>query len=744
VAIHRIEVADPVDGDAIRAALRERGLVVVKRNVTDVTGASDAALIILAADAPGGLATLAGLRAVAGTATVPVILLGSPEGTVLDAARASLRGADGWYARPVPLERLARKVETFLAPAESRLRAVSEPVLTPPPLVLRAGAVVPEAAPLLAPPERTLRLDADGQPIMASAILPPPARLSSAALVTPVAPEASAIELGEYDSAPRDAQPPPPLASDISPLLAAVLIAADARVFPGAAPLDLSFAAGDGSPEKLVPDELLEDLGASFEMPDEDPLESFTHIGPVVPQTGTPAPLRTPGSAVSASRTPGPFTPRSSRFERTPPVGPESSDPLAHGGGTGLSTAGSAPPPASRDADHDEHDAPVITTTSARVARGGSQVHRRSTVPPPVRGRGSVMPVPPEPSFGELGSDGQSRVGTVGDAGLVAVFASIGIRRLDGLLSVSLLGSRALEARLSLRDGEVRVLAGDVARRVVAQLRRERRASEELTDEADAEALLARRVESGALAPFDLARRLGRAREELLFDLLAAASARFTLTPLQPEQLALLDDQPRPFARPLLALVVEGARRRLDAARVARLLGPGSVRVSRTPELAALSIAAGVPPELTALLTPAAGATLEALAAAAPPEEGVSGAVYALVCAGGLRVEAAPVASDASGAAAERARRELAALASIAEDADYFVVLGLGRDAQPRELHAAHEARARVVRGLPLADLGLEALEPVRDAVLAALDDALDVLGDDRLRARYASALGAP
>jgi hypothetical protein len=84
-----------------------------------------------------------------------------------------------------------------------------------------------------------------------------------------------------------------------------------------------------------------------------------------------------------------------------------------------------------------------------------------------------------------------------------------------------------------------------------------------------------------------------------------------------------------------------------------------------------------------------------------------------------------------------------AVLALLAEDADYFAVRGVARDARERELHAAHEERVRAVRGLPLEALGLASLEPAREAVLAVLDDALDVLADARLRARYARALEA-
>jgi len=771
VAIHRIEVADPIEGDAIRAALRERGLVVVKRSVDDVTRATEAALVILAADAPGGLDALASLRATASTAVVPVILIGSPEGSGLDAARASLRGADAWYARPVALERLARKVETFLAPAESRLRARTDPGLTPPPLSPRSSPPIlgpitgppapttqrlaeearaaaqaapqsrPEPSlPLSSGPERTLRLDADGEPIMMSAIVAP----RPPSFYPPTS--ANALEPAD-DDAPeasvRAAQPPPPPISDISPLLHGVLIAADHRVFPRASPLDLSFAADDEPPEKLVPDELLEDVGAPFEMPDEDPLESFTHIGPIVPQSGTPMPIRTPSVSVSGSRTPGPFTPRSSRFERpsSPPLS-ESGDLLAPGSGAGVSSVGSSPGSFGGELEQDDRDAPAVTTTSTRPSRSASQVHRRSTIPP-ARARGSVFPVAAESSLGEPSADGQSRSGSVGDAGLVAVFAALALRRIDALLTVTPGASLADETRLVVVDGEVRSLAGDIARRTVAQLRRERRAADEPQSEHDAELLLTRRVETGALAPFELDRRLGRAREELLFDLLAAPSARFALAPLQSEQLAELDAIPRPFARPLLALVVEGARRRLDAVRVARLLGPASVRVVRTADLAPLLAATGIAPELAALLTPAGGATFDALCAAAPAEEGVPGAVYAFVCAGALRVEAAPVARDVSGAALERAKRELAALAAIAEDGDYFAVLGLARDAHPRELRDAHDALSRAVRALPLDALGLAPLEPTRTAILAALDDALDVLADDRLRARYAAALDA-
>ncbi len=323
------------------------------------------------------------------------------------------------------------------------------------------------------------------------------------------------------------------------------------------------------------------------------------------------------------------------------------------------------------------------------------------------------------------------------------LFARLALSGAEGELRLRDLEPAVGEVCVTLLDGEARVFAADAATRVVAQLRRERRIVDEPADEPAAQQLLERRVAAGLLSRFELERRLARAREEALYAVLASRRAHYELAPLEPTRRDALPHVPRPFSRSLLALVVEGARRRLEPARVASLLGPGPVRLLPTADCAARVAEAGLAPELAALVCDAAGATLDALTAAAPPEEGVAGAVFALVRAGALRVEAAPAAPPVSHEAAAVARAELAALALLAEDADYFAVLGVARDARERELHAAHEERVRAVRGLPLEALGLASLEPAREAVLAALDDALDVLADARLRVRYARALEA-
>ncbi len=751
MAIFRIEVADPYEGDTLRAALRARGFVVVKRHAEELAQGSDAALVVLALDAANAASALAAMRARGGP---PCVLVGCAPGE--DASREASAGTR--FLRPVDAALLVQRVETLLLDERSGVHEAGDGLAAAaraPAIDAADASVVGEVqhampeSPVASVvvrlggepgPERTLRLDADGVPIALSAVVVPPREPASNADSAPARERSSP---GVQPAAPASS-PAVALESAISPRLQAMLVAAHARIFPGEPPLDLVFAAGHEPPELLVSDELIEDLAASPDTPDEDPLESFTQIGPVVSQSGTPAPMRTPGSGIGSTRTPSPFTPRASRFDRTGGTS-AGSDVLESTGSARVGTGGHPTPGTS---DHGATRSP--TTSSGRSsrsvrasgeARGSEPASLEHSVPdtrPPGARRRSATPT----ATGSRAAESVPRAGLVGDAGLVELFARLALARAECELRLREVEPMAGEVRVTLVDGELRALSGDAALRVVAQLQRERRLAEIPADESAAQQLLERRVAAGLLTRFDLERRLARAREELFHGLLAATRARYELDALDPARLDALRDAPLPLGRGLLARVVEGARRRLTSARVASLLG--TVRVLPTSECAARLAEAAVAPELVALLSEPGGALLESLVAAAPAEEGVAGAVFALVYAGALRVEAAPAASPAlTHEAALAARTELLALAALAEDADYFTVLGVPRDAAPRELRAAYELRARTVRALPLAALGLDALEPAREAVLAALDDALDVLGDARLRTRYASALEA-
>ncbi len=122
MSVPRIDLANPTpEGTAIAEALRARGFYLLERSLDSLRAGTDAALVILAGDVAGALGVLAVLRSGATASVVPVILIGMPSESTT--AGQSL-GADASYSRPVPLDRLTRKVETFLAPPETRLKPV--------------------------------------------------------------------------------------------------------------------------------------------------------------------------------------------------------------------------------------------------------------------------------------------------------------------------------------------------------------------------------------------------------------------------------------------------------------------------------------------------------------------------------------------------------------------------------------------------------------------------------------------
>ncbi len=70
-------------------------------------------------------------------------------------------------------------------------------------------------------------------------------------------------------------------------------------------------------------------------------------------------------------------------------------------------------------------------------------------------------------------------------------------------------------------------------------------------------------------------------------------------------------------------------------------------------------------------------------------------------------------------------------------------MLGIARDADGSAVVEAHYRLRTELLAWPLADLGLARLEADRMRILAALDDAADVLADARLRRRYARGLAS-
>jgi len=784
---------------------------VVERTVSSLESGSDAAIVLLAGDAEGAEAILAKLRTASSTAATPVVLLGAPAGRDFDSNAAILLGADAFYARPVPVERLARKVETYLAPPETRLRApqpegasstqtdgalaATDPL--PPASPAEPVAVVrrePEvdkdpSAPMWQPPERTMQLTESGSHLAddgameamhaaASSAIAQAAFAASAGPATsgfaPATPESHPMPPAPAPTpahAPVPLEPPPAHSapahaetwpSPISPRLRDLLLQADRRVFPSAPALDLRFAAGNESPEELVPAELLEHFGAPMgDATDDDPLDAFTYVGavppPDVPDAASLAQRKAAGQAPALQSTSRPSEPPPSLslpiFSSSPDgeldrdadseldllgIGPSTSAELQ-----AIESLGGIP------VLDDEEDASAQVVSVVTPLPGHATGMRPSSSLPPAlpvaRGHGSAAPRA-DLELGEPTPDGHGRQGPLEECGSLRLLWHLVDRRLDVDVMLKVesdgrRGERPIELRLMLVDGDVRRMEGGVALRVLDELARERRLTATAKDEAAAVRQLEAHVAERALTRFELDRRLRNARESILHDAILARSGSFLMRPLDTDAVDRIG-KTRLLGGSLVEIMVEGARKRLDPRRVLDLVARGkSVAVHTTADTALRLSEAGIEPELAHLVLQSDGASLQGLLEAAPDDEGLPGIVFALIATGALSTSEQQGARPVTAEVAEAARASVEALAALAEDGDYFAILGVRPDALAREIGTAYAARRRELRTRRLEALGLGDLEPIRAAALAGVDEAFEVLRDERLRARYRSAM---
>jgi hypothetical protein len=244
-------------------------------------------------------------------------------------------------------------------------------------------------------------------------------------------------------------------------------------------------------------------------------------------------------------------------------------------------------------------------------------------------------------------------------------------------------------------------------------------------------------LDAGFLKPAELGALVRRRTEEVVFGIFGDAGARFRW--MADEVPA---DERGAVERPPLALAVEGVRRRWSAPRLDPVLGGPDTLLSSVPD--------GPPPDALALspeerqvVTLADGLrTVQEIERGSPLDALATRQVLvALVQVGALEVRRLAI------RVSPEATREidLARLADKLDQArrcDYFTVLGLPRSSTS---HEVREAASRLEEALEpgrlagnpgetLANLG-ELLQVVRDA--------REVLGDDRLRQAYLSALGS-
>lgn len=473
----------------------------------------------------------------------------------------------------------------------------------------------------------------------------------------------------------------------LSARLRELLRAADRRLFPDEPPLELKLPIGGDTARELVSDELLEAVEAAIEPSVDDPLEAFTFIGPPPSHVATPLP------ALESER---------GRVDTEPP-----------------------PPPA-------PGHSPTATDVPLTLARVQG---KRGRTPAPAQTSVSLLvhtPTIDALDFGEPTADGRGRRGELNECQALLILWTLARRQLDVRVTFEL--GEGVRFTLTLHRGQVAAVDGPVATGAVSELRRAGRLTEQPETEAEAERVLARRVAAGLLTRLDVDRELGHARERLIEAAVASRGGTFHVRPIEdvaePSRVTLVRGS-------LPRAVVAAARRRLGAERVRRLVrGDGTLSIGETAGQAMFE--AGIEPEIAAAIERGEGLAVDDVLASVPSAEGLPGVLFALWAMGAVRLRPG---------APERRRdddREAVRLAvtaahALAEDASYFAVLGVRADAEPAEIQAAYKGRRHHLASLAVE--GPSELRDMRDEALAVVEEAFEILGDDRLRAAYRAAL---
>lgn len=495
--------------------------------------------------------------------------------------------------------------------------------------------------------------------------------------------------------------------ADISPRLQALFEEADVRVFPEGPRLGITFAESDDSPDDLVPADLLDQVVNVLDMPEDDGLELMTFVGPMPAMTTEPR--STDGQAQSRAT--------KNRLSQ-------------------LQTDQDAQQPEFvSDARGSRQDIEVPPKERS-VRRAVPDL--RDVIPMKRRNSESPSEVSPSSAWRDIRTASIPTNGTYSRFGLASVFLRVVEERATGVLVLSAEG--VPEIRLSFEQGVVRAMRTNVGQRVAESLRQDRMWTTPVLEEQATLALLGKRVATKQLTTFDLERRLARARVRAIGDAIVAPSGAYSWGPLGTRDADLVQDARRPFATAILVVVADVLRDRVSNRDAAAHLTSGTVRLLRDKARAS-SVFQFLPPELESWLLSEGPRSLDVLLEDAPSEEGVAGALVFLAETGFLEID-----EEASVELShEEAKTRVAALLkqgeALADDGDYFALLGLSRDATTREVHDAYEQRVRMWNALPLSDLGLLHVDGVRRFVLDAVRDAFVVLSDESVRHDYANSL---
>lgn len=666
----RIDVADPgSERLAIVAALVAAGFDVATAELRDVDK-TRADLLVLAADAPDALTMLRRLRDDGRRPDVPVVLLGTPDGAAPIPEGPGF-GAELVLSRPIDEVRLVDGVMRLLRerrPERSIVDRVPEHTLE-----LRERETQDDsrddssgvsAIRAMEPEEPSSRSERKSSPGLRPSGPPQPTGISQierrSEIPVSVVTTGSGTGSSSVSSSTADfAQAP------ISDALRALLVAADRRVFPGLAGIDVSIPAGEASARELVPDELFDDASPEAEGEDEGLF--------------TVAPL---ASVLGASVSSAP--PRMARPPSEPPADKKTSPgtPLSLGQGFKL--------------------------------------------PNPLPPRAEPVPaLPDDEALGPLDASGARRL-LIQPGAMLRALAAIVLGRSS---TRAIVASPSLDVELTFCRGELAKIDGPVARLALTRLGRS------AADEASARARLAMLVERGELSPAAESLAIARGERDVLARVAFLEAGEAVFHAARDEDLpARLGSTGR-----VLGQIAMEARsnRAIDG-----LLAPLGTRgrLEATRALGGAAAAFGLSADLARFFeSDDAGVGRLELARSARFAPELPAVAALLAAAGALSITAGREGDAVDPRTVEQLVRDHAARA---DDADYFTLLGVSEDATDAQIAAAHDGRSTMLHALPLDDLGLGTLAGLRNAALAALDEALEVLGNPSLRAAYASALG--
>ena len=328
------------------------------------------------------------------------------------------------------------------------------------------------------------------------------------------------------------------------------------------------------------------------------------------------------------------------------------------------------------------------------------------------------------------GSD-LAREGMLPPAGAIRVFWQAYDAQEPQRLRFDIAGGNRVE--MVVAKGQVVSMDAPVHLEVTRQLREDGVVQRAPTQEDEARLALEQDVRHGRITRFDLERRMRRAREQLIANLIVAPELRFMAHP------ATAAPSRRLLSSPLMAFVCERARRAVtieDCLRWLTLDATAKLELESVFERRADE--AGVEPEIVRLFEDASQRAIGTLFRGAHGSAGLAGVVLTLASGDALRFDGQ---ADDFDLQAEHARIRIERAHARAEEGTYFDVLGIAPNATGRDIEHAHQRRTQELAGLDLAFLGLDELEDLRREALIALDEAVAILGNARLRQAYADAV---